>query len=100
MKKESRNILIAFNLVIAVIIAGIALLINITNSAPSMGDERVEVADAKAAYDEGKVLIIDVRSEAEFEYLHIKGAVLIEVHKIKENEPAVEKNSLIYTYCT
>ena len=65
---------------------------------------RVSVADAKAAFDNGKAIIVDVRGPQSFEESHIKGAIYVaipqgEFVKSIPNMP-FEKDQWIITYCT
>ena len=63
---------------------------------------RVYVNDAKAAFDSGKAVIVDVRGTDAFAKGHIAGALFIPLGDI-ENDPAnikLDKNQWIITYCT
>jgi len=61
---------------------------------------------AKEAYDmmDGDVIILDVRTEAEYEDTHIKGAINIPLDKIDENtlhevDELESKEVIILVYC-
>lgn len=63
---------------------------------------RVSVEKAKAAFDSGEAVIVDVRGAEFFAQEHIAGAVNIPLANI-ENNPAgvnLDKNQWIITYCT
>jgi predicted sulfurtransferase len=63
---------------------------------------RISAADAKAAFDSGKAIIVDVRSAESYAISHVRGAILIPLIDI-ENNPAslnLDKNQWIITYCT
>jgi rhodanese-like protein len=63
---------------------------------------RVEVADAKAAFDKGQAVIIDVRSKQLYDLGHVKGALNIPLGDIEANPNVVtfNKHQWIITYCT
>lgn len=106
MKKENRNTLIILSAALVVVIGLIAYLSLSPNTAaqagnvPNEDDMRVSLSEAKAASDAGEALIVDVRSESEFNKSRIPGSILIPVGDIEGNEPEVDKDALILTYCT
>jgi 3-mercaptopyruvate sulfurtransferase SseA len=63
---------------------------------------RVPVAEAKLAFDNGKAVIVDVRSAEAYATGHIQGAISIPLAKIETNIKNVplDKNQWIITYCT
>ena len=100
MKKESRKAILIFSAALAVVLGGITFLVYSSVKAPRADGIRVSLAEAKVAYDADEALIVDVRSQGEFDKLHIPGAVLIPVDDMEGKELGVEKSALIYTYCT
>jgi 3-mercaptopyruvate sulfurtransferase SseA len=63
---------------------------------------RISAVDAKAAFDSGEAIIVDVRSVEAFAIEHIAGAISIPLTNF-ENDPAslsLDKNQWIITYCT
>lgn len=107
MKKETRTALIILGTAMVVIIGLTTLLSVLSNNAAqqpeevlSVADVRVSLSDAKTAFDAGEAFIVDVRSEEEFIKSRIPGSILIPVGDIEGNEPEVEKDALIFTYCT
>jgi len=63
---------------------------------------RVPVDQAKAAFDSGKAVIVDVRGADAYAQSHIKGALEISLSVI-EADPAnvpLDKSKWIITYCT
>lgn len=106
MKKENRNTLIILGVALVVIIGLITFLSlasradSLPAAAPHVEEVRISLEDAKAAFDEGEVLIVDVRSESEFVKSRIPGSILIPVGELAGNEPEVDKDALILTYCT
>ena len=63
---------------------------------------RVSVKDAKAAFDSGQAVIVDVRSAEAFAAEHIDGSINIPLADIESNPAGVnlDKNQWIITYCT
>jgi 3-mercaptopyruvate sulfurtransferase SseA len=63
---------------------------------------RVNVRDAKTAFDSGHAVIVDVRSTGAFQKGHITGALFIPLGEIESNPTGVklDKNQWIITYCT
>ncbi len=64
--------------------------------------EQITSAEAKAIMDsEAKYIILDVRTEEEFNEAHIKGAVLIPDYEIGEKAERLltDKEQLILVYC-
>lgn len=63
---------------------------------------RVSAADAKAAFDEGTAVIVDVRSRASYEAAHAGGALSIPLNEFESNiqNIGLPKEQWIITYCT
>ena len=63
---------------------------------------RVAVENAKAAFDNGKAIIVDVRSQQSFDVSHIVGALYVPVADMENNsaESVLPKDQWIITYCT
>ena len=63
---------------------------------------RMTVEEAKAAFDNGAAVIVDVRTTQSFVTRHIAGALSIPLTRIEENPKSVtlDKNQWIITYCT
>lgn len=63
---------------------------------------RVTVEEAKAAFDEGTAVIVDVRSQAAYEANHANGALSIPLNEFETNIAGVDlpKDRWIITYCT
>ncbi len=104
--QQKRTTWIVIGAALAVVIIGIVYLRLTADpsavSAVNTGNSelRVSLADAKAAFDNESALFVDVRSTGEYNTSHIPGALLIPLENITGSEPAVEKDTLIYTYCT
>jgi rhodanese-related sulfurtransferase len=63
---------------------------------------RVSIEEARAAFESGMAVIVDVRSPSAFEASHIAGAISIPLGEIERNptELAIGENQWIITYCT
>ena len=63
---------------------------------------RVSVKEAKAAFDSGEAIIVDVRSDAAYEASHVAGAINIQLGEIESNPAGLklDKSQWIITYCT
>lgn len=60
---------------------------------------RISMADAVKLYQEGKAVFIDVRSNEQFSYGHIKGAVSIPGSQIVKRFAEVPPQKVVITYC-
>ena len=63
---------------------------------------RVTIEEAKAAFDSGEAIIVDVRSAGAYEISHIPGAINIPLGEIEANPTGLDlnKDQWIITYCT
>jgi predicted sulfurtransferase len=63
---------------------------------------RISVKDAKAAFDSGQAIIVDVRSADSYAAGHADGAISIPLENFENNigNLSLEKNQWIITYCT
>jgi hypothetical protein len=63
---------------------------------------RVPVDVAKAAFDTGQAIIVDVRSADAYAASHVKGAINLQLGEIENNPSGLKlnKNQWIITYCT
>jgi 3-mercaptopyruvate sulfurtransferase SseA len=63
---------------------------------------RVSIEEAKAAFDSGAAIIVDVRSPSAFEASHIAGAISVPLGQIERDLTNVplNKDQWIITYCT
>lgn len=60
--------------------------------------QRVSVQDAKAAYDSGSAVFLDVRSATDYTELHITGAVNIPLGEIEARMGELDPDDWIITY--
>ena len=63
---------------------------------------RVDVNAAKAAFDSGQAVIVDVRSQSAYDASHIAGALFIPLGEFETNISNIDldKEQWIITYCT
>jgi len=62
--------------------------------------KRVLLEDAKAAYDAGTAVFLDVRDSGSYNVSHIPGALLIPVSDLTNRLSELKPSSWIITYCT
>lgn len=62
--------------------------------------KRVSLEDAKAAYDAGTAVFLDVRDSATSNVSHIPGALFIPVSELANRLSELNPSSWIITYCT
>ncbi|HVF51203.1 MAG TPA: rhodanese-like domain-containing protein [Pyrinomonadaceae bacterium] len=68
-------------------------------SAPSDGVRRIGVGEARSAADRGEAVILDVRSKAEFDRGHIKGALSFPKSELQTRAAQLPRNKLLIAYC-
>lgn len=66
---------------------------------PGDGVRRVSIADARRAVESGEAVFIDVRSKAEYDRGHIKGALSFPKSEVQTRFGELPKNKLIIAYC-
>ena len=69
---------------------------------PVVEYKKISAADAKARMDSGDtIIILDVRTQKEFDGGHIKGAILVPNETIAEKQPKLlpDLNAEILVYC-
>jgi|GEM_PF-1121815 len=67
---------------------------------PGDGVRRITPAEARAAVDKGKAIIIDVRGDESYNAGHIKGALSISVNDIGSRARELPRDKMIITYCS
>ena len=62
---------------------------------------KITAEEAKKRIDGGNVIILDVRTQAEYDEGHIQGAILLPDNEIKDKAESVlpDKNATILVYC-
>ena len=71
-----------------------------TSRIPYPDVPRISLGDAKAAYDTGQAIFVDVREEQFYAQEHIAGALSIPEETLPDRMNDFEKSSWIITYCT
>jgi rhodanese-related sulfurtransferase len=71
-----------------------------TATKPADDVQRISIAEARAAFDSGKAVIIDVRGEASYNAGHIKGAKVIAVGEISARAGELPRDKTIILYCS
>jgi 3-mercaptopyruvate sulfurtransferase SseA len=61
---------------------------------------RISVRDAKAAYDLGEAVFVDVRDAESYAQSHIKGAKSIPLQDLPNRINELDPSAWIITYCT
>jgi hypothetical protein len=61
---------------------------------------RLSLEDAKAAFDDGTAVFLDVRSNAAYAESHIPGALSIPLAELEARINELDPNRRIITYCT
>ena len=70
-------------------------------SAPTGDDvRRISIAEAKAEFESGKAVIVDVRGEAVYKLGHIKGSKLIAMNEMVARSSELPKDKTIILYCS
>ena len=69
-------------------------------AAPVDDVKHMSVAEARAAFDAGKAVIIDVRTEPAYKAGHIKDAKLIALNEIAARSGELPKDKTIILYCS
>ncbi|NOZ72935.1 MAG: zinc-ribbon domain-containing protein [Chloroflexi bacterium] len=101
--------------VILLLIVGGLVLSNNNPSTPSISDipdshdvegipypevARISVSDAKALYDSGNAIIVDVRSQGEYDTAHVATALSLPLVDLEVRYRELPKDATIITYCT
>jgi rhodanese-related sulfurtransferase len=84
---------------IIVVLASLLLLAGGAGNAQGDGVTRITPADAFAAVQRGKAIIVDVRGEDSYKAGHIKGALLIPINEIGSRTKELPRGKMIITYC-
>ena len=62
--------------------------------------ERVSLQDAKAAFDSGTAIFVDVRGDQAYAAAHVAGSVSLPLAEIESRIDDLDPNQWIITYCT
>jgi hypothetical protein len=71
-----------------------------TPAPPADTARRITAADAHKLFEQGDILVIDVRTEVAYKESHIKGAILIPVNEVAAKANELPRDKTIVTYCT
>ena len=110
-KPQNRAIPILLMLVgLALVIAAIVFSQSLPQSVPAPTPDalrvpypevpRISLADAKAAFDLGSALFIDVRGEPYYSQGHIQNALSVAESDLDAALPQLDPQAWIITYCT
>jgi rhodanese-related sulfurtransferase len=67
---------------------------------PADDVKRISIEDARAEFDGGRAVMIDVRGEPAYKAGHIKGAKLLPYNEIGDRAGELPKDKLIILYCS
>ena len=67
---------------------------------PATEISRVSLTDAKAAYDSGSAVFLDVRAADSYASSHVPGAILIPLNELQGRIKELDPSVTIITYCT
>jgi 3-mercaptopyruvate sulfurtransferase SseA len=62
--------------------------------------QRVGLADARAAFDNGTAVFVDVRDAASYSESHVTGALSIPLAELEGRKNELTRSQWIITYCT
>ena len=86
---------------IAALLVLSALMMDVAGGqAQGDGVRRITPAEARAAVEKGKALIVDVRGEDSYNAGHIKGARWINLNDIGSRTAELPRDKMIITYCS
>lgn len=71
-----------------------------TANKPADDVHRISIAEARAAFESGKAVIIDVRGKTSYKAGHIKGAQVIAVDEIGARSSELPTDKTIILYCS
>ena len=66
---------------------------------PAEAARRITVEEARAAFERGEAVFVDVRGEDAFRQGHIRGALSVPTGTAAQHADKLPKNKLIITYC-
>jgi hypothetical protein len=67
---------------------------------PADGVRRITPAEARAAVEQGRAIIVDVRSEDSYKAGHIRGSRWISLNDIESRTAELPRDKMIITYCS
>ena len=72
---------------------------SVAEGSPMAEYRRISSEEAKAMMDTADVIILDVRTQEEFDAGHIEGAILIPYSEIAQRAQELDKTATILIYC-
>ena len=69
-------------------------------NAPQDDAPRISLEDAKKAYDDGKAIIVDSRSDEGYKLEHIKGSINVPLADFEASYKKIPTNKKIIVYCS
>ena len=79
----------------------VLLALMILSACSSSSYHKISASKAKSMMEEGNVVVVDVRTQAEYDEGHIEGAILIPNESIGSTQPSAlpDKEAVILIYC-
>ncbi|MFQ5342936.1 MAG: rhodanese-like domain-containing protein [Anaerolineae bacterium] len=115
-RRSSRNLVNKWTLSgLALVLLGLVVVLIATRSSPATPTSsstanqqdipfpevpRTPLADVKAKFDAGTVLIVDTRSREEYDRGHIPNAISLPLTDLSTQNPDLPHDAEIITYCT
>jgi 3-mercaptopyruvate sulfurtransferase SseA len=113
-KRRGNNNWMVFVVIGGVLMIGAALVLVLANNAapsnnaagnpsgvdPVAAVPRISLEASKEAFDQGEAVFLDVRTPAEYERMHIPGAVLIPYTDLQSRLGELDPAATYITYCT
>ena len=111
MRRKNNNLVLPIILFAAVVLLSIGGLIlaenlrkaKIENPGDYMTQDdiiRVTAEEAYQAYLSGDAVLVDTRSEAEFQVQHAAGAISIPINEVESRLDELDPEKWVITYCT
>ena len=67
--------------------------------APTGTARRISIEEARAAFERGQAVFVDVRLDEQYKQGHLPGAILIPLEEVAQHSGKLPRNKLIITYC-
>ncbi len=67
--------------------------------APTGTARRISIEEARAAFERGQAVFVDVRLDEQYRQGHLPGAILIPLEEVAQHSGKLPRNKLIITYC-
>jgi predicted sulfurtransferase len=111
MKRKKKNALLPIILLSAVVVLSIGVLILAQNlreaeieNPGQYADQdqipRITVNEANQAVLDGEAVIVDTRSESQYQASHIAGAISVPIDQVEDRLDELDPDQWYITYCT